>query len=180
MATRFRTQDTKACWARKLNILLAPPMVKLREVPQTMQQWQEALNGAVAYALANGFAFTRTLKFRIADQRTLWARQLNVLAAGIEAGAARTVAISAIATDNIVTDAEAATVVISGTSVGLANGTVVTVYIDGVSQTTATVSANAWATAAQNLTALANGSHTVTAKSPTSSTGSRTITRADT
>jgi hypothetical protein len=180
MATRFRTQDTKASWARKLNTLFGAGLTPmLRETPQTQYQWCRQLNAAVTWAQANGFAVDVATLFRLSDPRTLWARKLNGLATAIEAGAARTVAISAIATDNVVSDAEAASVVISGTSVGLANGTVVSVAIDGVALATATVTDNAWATAAQNLTALANGSHVVTAKSPTSATGSRTITRAD-
>lgn len=181
MATRFRTQDTKANWARKLNSLLAPLNLTpdFREVPQTLQQWQRDLRRAQANANANGYAVSTLGNFDTKDPRDLWARSLNALAAGIEAGVARSVSISVVATDDVVSDAEAAAVTISGTSVGLADGTVISVSLDGVALTTATVTANAWSTAAQDLTAVANGAHTLTAKSSTSSTGSRPITRAD-
>jgi hypothetical protein len=78
-----------------------------------------------------------------------------------------------------VVDAEAAAVTISGTSTGLADGQVVTVYLDGVSVGTAVIATNAWSLADVDFTEVANGAHTVTAKSPTSALASRAITRAD-
>lgn len=183
MATRFRTQDTKANWARKLNTLfgstlLTPP---LRDVPQTLYQWQRELNAAVTAARAAGFAaLLTTLLFRLQDTRQMWARKLNEVATIIEAGPTISLAISTIAGNDIVVDAEAASVAISGTSVGLADGTTVTIRIDGTLQGTTTVSANAWTLAAQDLTALANGAHTVTATAPNAADASRAITRADT
>ncbi len=183
MATRFRTQDTKANWARKLNTLFGSTLLNppLRDVPQTLHQWQRELNAAVAAARAAGFAaLLTTLLFRLQDTRQLWARKLNQVATVIESGPTISLAISTIAGNDIVTDAEAASVAISGTSVGLANGTTVTIRIDGTLQGTTTVSSNAWTLAAQNLTALANGAHTVTATAPNAAGASRAITRADT
>lgn len=183
MAVRFRTQDTKASWARKLNTLFTTALLNpaLRDTPQTLQQWQIQLNAALAAARAAGFAaIPTTLRFRLQDTRQMWARKLNQAAVVIEAGATVTLTISAIAGNDIVTDAEAASVAISGTSVGLADGTTVTIRIDGTLQGTTTVTSNAWTLAAQNLTALANGAHTVTASAPNAATGSRAITHADT
>jgi len=181
MAIRFRTQDTKANWARKLNALLAPLGLTpdFREVPQTLQQWQAQLRRAADNAFANGYAFARWPIFDVSVARTLWARSLNALAEGVQAGAARTLTIAAVATNDEVTDAEAGDVDITGTSVGLPDGTSVTVRLDGVVLGSAPIASNAWSLASQDLTAVVNGAHTLTAKTPTSAQASRPITRVD-
>lgn len=180
MAVQFRTQDTKAGWARKINALFSPTPI-FREVPQTLSQWQRQLNALVAQAVVDGFAFSSRPLFRLSDTRQMWARKLNVLAVGVEAGAS-TLAISAIMGDDAVTLAEAAAVTISGTSVKLANGAVVTLTATSSGGTvtqlgTTTVATNAWTKTAIVMTGLANGTYTITATSPGAKTATRTITR---
>lgn len=95
---RFRTQDTKASRARKLNQLLATPLplaTHFREVPQTPLQWQLALNAAVADLIAADYSFDDQplldgdpLVFRVSDSGPARTRKLNVLSAVIDAGAA--------------------------------------------------------------------------------------------
>lgn len=83
---RFRTQDTKASWARKLNALLTTSLQpKLRETPQTMEQWQRELNAAVKSLRTAGYAIPLMI-FRLQDPRQLWARKLNQIAAVLQAG----------------------------------------------------------------------------------------------
>ena len=181
MATRFRTQDTKASWAKKLSFLLTPPSRMFREVPQTRTQWQIQLNAAVAYALSQGYSFTSRPLFRLSDTRQMWARKLNVLAAGLE-GVAMTLTISQIMGDDAVTAAEAAAVTISGTSANVANTTVVTLTATSstgvVTQLgTTTVTSNAWTKTAIVMTGLAIGTYVITATAPGAKTATRTITR---
>lgn len=84
---RFRTQDTKASWARKLNALTVPPLPKLREVPQTALQWMVELNALAQAAIAAGYLVpSLAAKFRYSDTRQLWARKLNLIAVALEGG----------------------------------------------------------------------------------------------
>lgn len=180
MATQFRTQDTKANWARKINALFSPTPI-FREVPQTLTQWQTKLNALVVAAIGNGFNFASRPTFRLSDTRQMWARKLNVLAVGVEAGA-HTLAISQIMGDDAITLAEAAAVTISGTSALVANGAVVTLTATSSGGTvtqlgTTTVATNAWTKTAIVMTALANGTYTITATSPGAKTATRTVTR---
>lgn len=88
MPIRFRTQDTKASWARKINELLAEEGTlseHFREVPQTLFQWQTMLNELVVAAIAADYPAEPTL-FRLGETRQLWTRKLNKLAEAIEAG----------------------------------------------------------------------------------------------
>lgn len=82
MATLFRTQDTKANWARKINLLTPKPVPKLREVPQTREQWQKELNAWVRACRAIGVVVPLML-FRLQDTRQMWARKLNRVAKAI-------------------------------------------------------------------------------------------------
>lgn len=85
-AVRFRTQDSRASWAKKLNTMLDPLNILLfREVPQTYEQWQHKLNAAVKAAVAAHYP-SGTLHFRLGEPRNVWARKLNRLSAAIEAG----------------------------------------------------------------------------------------------
>lgn len=87
MAVRFRTQDTKANWAKKINTQFAPRVIpELREVPQTYQQWQHTLNKLVKALLAAGYVVPKLFLFRLQDTRQLWARKLNHLVASMAAG----------------------------------------------------------------------------------------------
>lgn len=85
---RFRTQDTRANWARKLNELFAPLTVEplLREVPQTLEQWQHELNQAVATAVAANNVAAGEIVFRLGETRQEWARKLNYLSSEIQDG----------------------------------------------------------------------------------------------
>ena len=88
MPIRFRTQDTKASWARKINELLAEEGTlseHFREVPQTLFQWSTMLNELVQAAITATYPVEPTL-FRLGETRQLWTRKLNKLAAAIEAG----------------------------------------------------------------------------------------------
>ncbi len=185
MATtiRFRTQDTRAAWARKLNQLFSPPASKFKSPVMTWSQWERKLDAVVAYALTQGYSFSSTLppEFRLGDTRQMWCRKLNVMAQGIT-GAAKTLAISVVAGDDAVTTAEAASVTLSGTSANLPDGSVVSLSVTSstgvvTSYGTTTVASNAWTKAANNLSALANGAYTVTATSPGAKTATRPITR---
>lgn len=85
-AIRFRTQDTRAGWARKLNTLLSPVSItRFRHVPQTYQQWQEELNLAVTELITAGYTLTK-IKFRLGQPRSEWARKLNKIADAVAAG----------------------------------------------------------------------------------------------
>jgi hypothetical protein len=87
---RFRTQDTRASTARKLNVLLEPLGAEhFRHVPQTYEQWQHELNAAVQYLLAQGYPIASNARvFRLGEPRQVWARKLNKLADAIATGAA--------------------------------------------------------------------------------------------
>jgi acylphosphatase len=182
MAIRFRTQDTKSSWARKLNTLFAAAGLReFREVPQTLGQWQQMLNDSVVAMGVLGYTPAKPIYFRLRDTRQLWARKLNVMADVLAAGA-KTLAISIVATDDAITDAEAASLTISGTSANLPNGSVVTITFtdeDDVvtSLGTTTVTANAWSKAANDVTALVVGDYVVKASSPGAATASRPVTR---
>lgn len=83
----FRTQDTKANWARKLNALLTQtPHKAFREVPQTSEQWQIQLNAAVRALITAGYVFPTPILFRLADTRQKTAWKLNRMSEAVEAG----------------------------------------------------------------------------------------------
>lgn len=85
--TRFRTQDTRAKTAQKLNDILFPlGYLFFREVPQTYDQWSLRLNDAVRTLRADGYDGVPKLIFRMGEPRAVWARKLNTLVAGIAAG----------------------------------------------------------------------------------------------
>lgn len=92
MATplRFRTQDTRASLARKLNQLLANASdttdFDFREVPQTWAQWEKELNHFVKTLTIATYPVTTVGLFRISDTRQMQCRRLNRLAKGIFAG----------------------------------------------------------------------------------------------
>lgn len=87
-AYRFRTADTRAGTARKLNAMLSPiSITRFRHVPQTYQQWQEELNAAVGELITAGYTLAK-LKFRLGEPREIWARKLNKIAAAVAAGVA--------------------------------------------------------------------------------------------
>lgn len=182
MAIRFRTQDTKASWARKLNTLFAAVGLReFREVPQTLEQWQQVLNDSVVAMGLAGYTPSSPIYFRLRDTRQLWARKLNVMADVLAAGA-KTLAISIVATDDAITNAEAARLTISGTSANLPDGSVVTITFTSstnvvTSLGTTTVTSNAWSKAANDVSALADGAYTVKASSPGAATASRPVTR---
>lgn len=87
---RFRTQDTRQKWALKINSMVPAPVPKLREVPQTLYQWQRELNALYRAVVAAGYVVPATLGlpllFRTADTRQMWARKLNLIARSLEAG----------------------------------------------------------------------------------------------
>jgi len=87
---RFRTQDTRKCWAKKLNQLFKPlnlPAAKypFREVPGTWLQWERELD-RIKRALAPTYALTHVGRFDVGDTRQMWTRNLNRLSAAISAG----------------------------------------------------------------------------------------------
>jgi len=80
MTTLFRTQDTKASWARKINAAFAPPLApRLREVPQTLEQWQHELNALVDSLVASGYVLPTGFVFRVGDPRWQWTKNLNAM-----------------------------------------------------------------------------------------------------
>lgn len=91
---RFRTQDTLAGTARKLNQLLgldpdatdASKREIFRATPQPHGQWQLMLNGYVqALAAAKRPKIDgKVIEFRTADTRQLWTRKLNLLSAAVQ------------------------------------------------------------------------------------------------
>jgi hypothetical protein len=83
---RFRTQDTKSAWARKINANFSGISPEMREVPQTQQQWQVELNQLVKRLLAAGYVIPKLFVFRVQDTRQIWARKLNRLLASLAAG----------------------------------------------------------------------------------------------
>lgn len=90
MKIRFRTQDTRRSWARKLNALfkplnLAAAKLPFREVPDTWYQWERELE-SVRRALAATYDLKGVGHFDVAFTRQMWARNLNRLSAAIEAG----------------------------------------------------------------------------------------------
>lgn len=87
MAVRFRTQDTKANWADKINTQFSPRIVpELREVPQTLEQWQHTLNKLVKGLISAGYVVPKLFVFRLQDTRQIWTRKLNKLVAAMAAG----------------------------------------------------------------------------------------------
>lgn len=87
---RFRTQDTKANWARKLNALFAssdlPKLaVDFSGYSQTSTQWVVTLNKLSKEIIAAGYVLPPQV-YRITDTRQTQCRKLNVLSAAIEAG----------------------------------------------------------------------------------------------
>lgn len=92
-AIRFRTQDTRASWARKLNALLTPILPaygdqpkRFEETPATLEQWARELERAVRDLATAGYAFGGKIQFRLSDTRQMWARKLNLMANGVDAG----------------------------------------------------------------------------------------------
>ncbi|MNM67374.1 hypothetical protein D3C81_789050 [compost metagenome] len=93
---RFRTQDTKASWARKLNHLFEPELTPaLREVPQTMLQWKRELNALVEWARGETYP-VGNLHFRLSDTRQMWCRKLNFLARVVEQGSGETAPVNTV------------------------------------------------------------------------------------
>lgn len=87
MAVRFRTQDTKANWADKINTQFGNRIIpELREVPQTMQQWQRTLNKLVKGLITSGYIVPKLFVFRLQDTRQIWCRKLNRLVSSMAAG----------------------------------------------------------------------------------------------
>lgn len=89
--TRFRTQDTRASTARKLNELFAGNEVaedffRFRETPQTYDQWDRELEGLRKALLAALYQVEPIEKFRFSDTRQLRCRKLNLLAIAVETG----------------------------------------------------------------------------------------------
>lgn len=89
---RFRTQDTRASTARKLNSLLvgesdAGTFFRFRETPQTFDQWLVQLED-VRRALYAAFYTTEPIgQFRMQDDRRMLCYRLNRLAEAVDAGA---------------------------------------------------------------------------------------------
>lgn len=89
---RFRTQDTRASTARKLNQLLvgqsdAGTFFRFRETPQTFDQWVTQLED-VRRALNNAYYVTTKVgQFRMQDDRRMLCYRLNRLVEAIAAGA---------------------------------------------------------------------------------------------
>lgn len=90
---RFRTQDTRNAWARKLNALLTPILpaygdqpAHFEETPATLDQWKIQLEKAVKDLITAGYVFGGKVQFRFSDTREMWARKLNKVSAGIVAG----------------------------------------------------------------------------------------------
>lgn len=82
---RFRTADSKAAWARKLNSVmsvLSPVPRQLNEVPQTLLEWQRVLNAASVALTAGGYTVARQ-KFRLGVPKQNWVRKLNLMAAAV-------------------------------------------------------------------------------------------------
>ncbi|WP_055128534.1 Ig-like domain-containing protein [Pseudomonas mediterranea] len=93
LAIRFRTQDTRASWARKLNALLTPVLpaygdqpARFEATPATLDQWKIELEDAVRALNTAGYVFGGKLQFRMSDTRQMWARKLNIMSGGVEAG----------------------------------------------------------------------------------------------
>lgn len=88
---RFRTQDTRASTARKLNSLLvgesdAGAFFRFRETPQTFDQWLVQLED-VRRALYAAFYPTEPIgQFRMQDDRRMLCYRLNRLAETVDAG----------------------------------------------------------------------------------------------
>lgn len=92
-AIRFRTQDTRASWARKLNALLTPVLSaygdqpnRFEETPATLDQWKRELEKAVRDLAVLGYVFGGKIQFRLSDTRQMWARKLNLMASAVDAG----------------------------------------------------------------------------------------------
>ena len=89
---RFRTQDTRASTARKLDSLLvgesdAGTFFRFRETPQTFDQWLAQLED-VRRALYAAFYTTEPIgQFRMQDDRRMLCYRLNRLAEAVDAGA---------------------------------------------------------------------------------------------
>jgi hypothetical protein len=75
---RFRTQDTKLTWARKINQQFST-VPKLRETPQTLEQWQHELNKVARTLKAQGYVTAYPIVFRLSETRAMWCRKLNLL-----------------------------------------------------------------------------------------------------
>lgn len=88
MATKFRTQDSRASWARKLNALLKPAAIRdFAETPQTLEQWQHQLHAAIVKLRVARYTIPVT-RFRLGETRQIWCRKLNKLSAAIAIGPA--------------------------------------------------------------------------------------------
>lgn len=83
--TRFRTQDTRASTARKLNAVFAGNAVAanffaFRETPQTYDQWGLQLEGLRKALAAAQYDVSAVPQFRTQDTRQLRCYKLNRLA----------------------------------------------------------------------------------------------------
>lgn len=83
--TRFRTQDTRASTARKLNAVFAGNAVAanffaFRETPQTYDQWDLQLEGLRKALAAALYDVSAVPQFRTQDTRQLRCYKLNRLA----------------------------------------------------------------------------------------------------
>jgi len=88
---RFRTQDTRAATARKLNALLvtesdAGPFFRFRETPQTYDQWELQLESVRKTLAAAHYDVSKVGQFRAADDRRMRCYRLNRLIEAIAAG----------------------------------------------------------------------------------------------
>ena len=87
---RFRTQDTKASWARKLNALFASSTLPALNpdfsgLNQTSTQWVTRLNALSKAARTAGYVLDPQV-YRLTETRQMQCRKLNVLSAAIDSG----------------------------------------------------------------------------------------------
>ena len=87
MPVRFRTQDTRASWRRKLNNLFdLEGDARFFAPTPTLIEWADKLNAAHKTMVADDYPIDAEMVFRVSDTRQLWARKLNLMAVAIEAG----------------------------------------------------------------------------------------------
>lgn len=171
---RFRTQDTRAATARKLNKLLAPVLPALskqprrfEETPATLEQWAGDLEQAVRDLTLAGIVFGGKLQFRLGDTRQMWARKLNLMSGAVQAGAVFTITLVAAPTTMAAngTNTSTLTVTVKRADGSNVNGAVVTWSRTGTGTLAAgTTTTNASGVSTKVLTApAAAGSAVVTA-----------------
>lgn len=156
---RFRTQDTRAAVARKLNQLLTPliPAVateprRFEETPATLEQWARELERAVRDLTTAGVVFPGKLQFRLSDTRQMWARKLNIMSAAAQAGPTFTITLVANPT----------TMAANGTNTSTITATVKRADGTNVSGATVTWSKTGTGTLAAGATSTTNGSGVTT------------------